>query len=594
MEVKKVLRNLVTNQFMDDFDYAGTEFSFKTVFHFGTLFSYCMCTCAFEHEFVDYISDTGAIDEEKYEKIEACIIDGKCPHVHQVPEKFVKDTSIYGIHIASAVGTIDALVKSLPFLRSRNMYTCGQLYHMDPFYLALLKNNKDKRVMSVIRRHCRKWYIDELITANKTNDDRTLVSFQETDVLDFLAGSENLSLIEGRVFTVTGSTRSRSAVVCNNDIQHDEDLYHCNFSIEHEFDNYPIDKRMCIFFPIHHWTLFYDHAVFFKRQLNFIEYSGFLHITTEYAKKLNFMTKVFKSTKCQNVLQSYGYGSQDDQCLCATEQVKLIFDALFMSPSIMKETARELLRKIPDLNSVIKALAQLDGDRWNYPLRYNTTLRVIRDPEVLKIILDCGIDLNNTDSSGATPLIDILGNCLGHSNRFIDITRDTLTIRQSVELYLFENIDINLNQKAVTLSVEIDALLLRKSANMDQLSSELNFRLIGGYMMDVSEHSIFGHDETDSFALNFMLPLLLECGFQMENISLMLDKNSLHPREKQYLQSFISSPRSLKFICRNSLRQHFKGRQIHSYVKRTNMPKSIGDFILLRSLLKAVPKQLLE
>ena len=108
MDVQKVFRNLVTNQYMPEFDYEGTQFSFRTVFHLSN-HAYCVCVCCYEHEYLDYISDHGEIDEEKYNRVLQCIVDGECPHVNQVPEEYLEETSISGQHVAEAVGTIQAI-----------------------------------------------------------------------------------------------------------------------------------------------------------------------------------------------------------------------------------------------------------------------------------------------------------------------------------------------------------------------------------------------------------------------------------------------------------------------------------------------------
>ena len=62
MEPNQEFRNLVANEYMRDFDY-GKGFSFQTVFY-KTAYSYCCCPCGYEHEYMDYISDTGEINEE--------------------------------------------------------------------------------------------------------------------------------------------------------------------------------------------------------------------------------------------------------------------------------------------------------------------------------------------------------------------------------------------------------------------------------------------------------------------------------------------------------------------------------------------------
>ena len=104
MEFRKQFRNLVSKTFMPDFDYVNERFSFKTVFH-KTPYSYGCCGCAFEHEFLEYISESGDVYEIMYGKIVQGVIDGQCPHVAMSTGDYVTMTGVSGIHIAAATGT---------------------------------------------------------------------------------------------------------------------------------------------------------------------------------------------------------------------------------------------------------------------------------------------------------------------------------------------------------------------------------------------------------------------------------------------------------------------------------------------------------
>ena len=113
--------------------------------------------------------------------------------------------------------------------------------------------------------------------------------------------------------------------------------------------------------------------------------------------------------------------------------------------------------------------------------------------------------------------------------------------------------------------------------------------------MNAQKHSLFWHDHAYDFALNFILSLLLEYGFRPKTESLELVNDLIfHLEKEKYLHSFIINPRSLKVSCRNRLRKHFRGRQIHWFVKQSNIPKYVEDFILLRPLLRANPIHLMS
>ena len=139
MEPNQEFRNLVTNEYMRDFDY-GKGFSFQTVFY-QTAYSYCCCPCGYEHEYMDYISDTGEINEETYDKIVKSISDGRCPHADDVPAEWLKWTRINGLQIALAVGSEQAVKKHLDVDLSETSLSETGLYKLNIFAIAMIKNN---------------------------------------------------------------------------------------------------------------------------------------------------------------------------------------------------------------------------------------------------------------------------------------------------------------------------------------------------------------------------------------------------------------------------------------------------------------------
>ena len=104
MDMTDAFRNLVTNQFMPEFNYSDT-FPFETVFY-KTDYSYVCCPCAFQHEFFTYLSEDGTLEESVYGAIASYIVCGKCTHVcRDVPNEWVRETSVSGLQLAVALGT---------------------------------------------------------------------------------------------------------------------------------------------------------------------------------------------------------------------------------------------------------------------------------------------------------------------------------------------------------------------------------------------------------------------------------------------------------------------------------------------------------
>ena len=125
---------------MPNFDYLKTIFSFLTVFRM-TKFSYCICRCGYEHEHFEYISSSGEINEAMFEKVLRCILDGKCPHTDRMPEEYIKETGVSGLHVAAAVGTTDATEATpLPWHEGYDGYQ--GLCLSSPCSVAVIKNSK--------------------------------------------------------------------------------------------------------------------------------------------------------------------------------------------------------------------------------------------------------------------------------------------------------------------------------------------------------------------------------------------------------------------------------------------------------------------
>ena len=107
-------RRMVTNQFMENVEYMREKYSFLTVFSksdstlaLGS--TYRCCSCAHDHEYLEYILDTGEVNEKLFDKIVKSLAIGKCHHADAVSKDQLVSTSITGLHIAAAVGTERAI-----------------------------------------------------------------------------------------------------------------------------------------------------------------------------------------------------------------------------------------------------------------------------------------------------------------------------------------------------------------------------------------------------------------------------------------------------------------------------------------------------
>ena len=506
MDAETTFRNLVKNHYMSDFNYADTAFSFRTVFELDTIFSYCLCRCGFDHEYLDYITDSGEIDENKFENIVKCVTDGHCPHVNDVPQDFVKETKVYGIHIAVAVGTREALADGL----SKPLTSYGSLYHLDSYAIAILKNSNDEETISVVRKCFREKedYQIDLVSAEKSNDDPNVITFIKEKVLDFLSRKKNIKLLESCLNT-PGDYKPLK-------IRMEDTFRH---SLKHDFED--IQERLTtdlshdtLHESINHadlWIIYYDQAKLLDRLLGSAKRP--LDEETHYQfTGLNLICDLLRAEECQKMMLKHGF-SPMVQNLSGQEKVEKLLILLFLSPAMLKDKIIPMLKQIPNLRDTVKDETK-EEQTWHYIQAYTTTNKNI--PEILRVILDCGVDLNVTDLYGCcvTPLTEILMKLIANYPMHDEI-RDMLTIRQTIELYLFENLDTETNEDAVALGLNADERL--NKVDSSNLVYDINFHLTGTFQMDGEMNSLFGHHDEDDFALNFNVPLFLESGFAFQD-----------------------------------------------------------------------------
>ena len=145
MEIREILRKLITHEHMPQYDYQNSTFAFKTVFYRGT-FSYCICECGIVHEYVDYVSETGNISEDLFEKVVDCITNGQCQHVANAPPEYVQEARVHALHIVAAV---PGFSKEIGIYMEHCFWYVGRkgrsfissLLNLTPFKIAILKDN---------------------------------------------------------------------------------------------------------------------------------------------------------------------------------------------------------------------------------------------------------------------------------------------------------------------------------------------------------------------------------------------------------------------------------------------------------------------
>ena len=145
MDSADLFRHVLTTKTLPEETITVYEFRFDTVFN-NDGGSYCYCRCAYDHEYLSYISESGDIDWEKCDTLVQAIKDGKCQHASRVTKKrYLSETRVNVFHIAAALGseTLSQLLLSRAKegmeLKSGN-FKSG-LFCIYPYGVAALRGN---------------------------------------------------------------------------------------------------------------------------------------------------------------------------------------------------------------------------------------------------------------------------------------------------------------------------------------------------------------------------------------------------------------------------------------------------------------------
>ena len=566
MNIKPTFRKLITNQFVPDFDYINTEWSFKTVHHVSK-YSYCICPCAFEHEYLDYIGDDGSINDDVVEKLTQSIIDGQCPHASKANRDHIDTTGIYGIHIALALGTDKAVSNSYYLMPNR--YT--KLYKLDPFAIAVMKNRRSVPPMPVVMyvlMNSNRVLEDRVQFYERISDDEAAYIGKEVSVLDLCIRRGNIPVLDLLV----------KYKCCNNDLGPALNLafrYQLFDIIKNnlrrlKFDSKEREVEECLTLSI-----VYDQPYILDFSLQ--NMSGACSLPSTQRMKLNDTCTVLNRDACREVLERYGISIRETAP--PARLMETLWQLLDNYCEDFKDEVETSFNKIPGLSDELTKQRQ---NKWSFLLKNILGFPEKRNVQVLQTALDLHANPNVRHYS-ETPLVYLLW-CLSTGR-----AEPSLLTRQKVELFLYQNLDVKAHTGAIRSSLRADAYVKKASTNTCAGSSQRSF------IFDSKKHGVYGHDNDNDFAFNFYTPLLIACGFPIPaDIETELNQEATNdsvPREvKEYTLMRIKTPKCLIESSRDVLRKHFQGRQIHTFVQLMNIPKQIKDLILLRPLLKCLSK----
>ena len=557
---------------MEQFDYVHTRFYFQTLFH-KTPYSYICCPCSYEHEYFRYISVENTVDEELYAKVLKNILNGKCAHVDGQPADYTSETSVYAIQIAAVVGTEQAIEEHMKgYLKIRG----GGIFKLRACEIATLRTK----------------YQDLLWCCNELPKLSGILSGWKTPVPPILLPVTNggnstieLTLLEHLEYFIHRQNADdfKSILlpfICHERLENTFKLIFRTKSTDSgdalaEYYSDLLQRGVCDF-PDNcaETAIMFNQPKVLEKIL-----SARTVWSNETQRRLSEVSQLMNRTECDIMLSKMNFPKPEIESP-VSRLLSLLADffddfsdeivqRLDMIPNLQDMINKPVTQKFPEKRYwIVTPLTPLQ-----YYLEKSISIRKL-DHRIVKTLIELGASIDSCDA-----IIPPNGHAL-HSEYWSTVsTGDPVQYRKTIETLINENPDMNLNEEAVKNAIQLDVFL--KMPKMRDKSD-----LVGEYIMDGKEHSLFRHEGKKSYPLNFIGPLLIEGGFPYKRdvLRFALDKQ-LHPAEDAYMRDCLENPRALKLSCRDVLRKQHRGRQIHEFVQNANIPKLIKDYVLLKPLL---------
>ena len=305
-----------------------------------------------------------------------------------------------------------------------------------------------------------------------------------------------------------------------------------------------------------------------------LKYVSTFSIFEERKQRLRELAKKLNREKCIEQLSKYGpvetAETPDDT------SVEYLLEFLSEYPQQLRD---ELIPLLKMRANTVNILTRSKSDT---PYIHNYTKENFPkvDAQKIKVLFDLGSEVGCLCAGDPAVLHHIL--CQQADPDMVPAINYP-RIRKTIELCLCHNPDLQNGNKLVTFSHSIIGL----AVSIDQKLNNINCHLIelDYLILDGKMHSFSGHDDDDNFALDFMVPLLIECSVPFIRKELdSIQFASLHAVEYEYLQHRLRNPRTL-LRCRDVLRQAFRGEQIHALLAVSNVPNEVKTFIQLEDML---------
>ena len=555
-----LLRTLVINENLPRFDYTAHRFSFKTVFKRES-YAYCCCNCAFEHEYMLYISDKGQIIEEIFDRVVQNISLGECSHVKDVSEEFVAETSVGAIHIGVARGHKAAAEGHLDYSLKYDLYVGDPIsktgiFELLPYDIAALKGQR--HIMKIYERVLMMAWFGPLVPIKCFWDkNRAIVSVHRQNI------SQCITNTNPQENAITASPGSR-------------------FIRMPEFISRPACPRFQPEFRSRPGTQVPRH---FPRntapiRTNISDQRFLQRMCMPHPRFQSPPLRMNQPQPIQRMLLSDSNANNNAQTTVVLDDRQMQEDSHDFQKEILELTS-QLLSHYDELKTeIVEALRRIPLTKRETDRNLNNylTLPHMRN-DFFKTVISLGGNVNFLSLFGK-PAID--------SMLKVKPINDVIMVREKVAIMIYENPDLNLHNKSVRRALKRDMNFQGRAFISPFRANKLSCT----YETDAKTHGIFGYDANSDFALNFMGPFLMECGFPVDRkeIEIFIEHEQvppfcLHKAVIEYVNTFLENPRPLIAMCRDTLRRHFKGRAIHGYVELVNCPVKIKDIILMKTIL---------
>ena len=564
MEKGKRFKALVTSRFNPFQDYTRGVFSFKTLFYQSIHYYYC-CQCSFEHEYIDYVSETRTIDEEMLDRVAQNIINGYCPHAKiTFPHnylleslKHIRETKVHALHIAAA---LNKRARTPDTMSSEDMKS--GIYALYPTDIAVMKNcdnflrsyytqmkegseenapyySYSGTLKYGFRAHgkgCnvtfRKQSALEICIASRNKEalkillDPGIIHFNISKGLELILEHGRLSDFLEDILAYIKVFRCEDRVPC---------LERCAVSAIVYENNYVLSVILDVLKTCK-WTD--DLQRNFQYICDVLGKPGQKEIILKYQRPYSKSgTDHFRLKVLHYLLQNYG-----DKY---TDELKTAFKALTKYTSAVDHAYNNCAKKTPLHNCF---------DRY-----YNSKL----NPRISELLFQYGANQDILDSHGNTPLLVLLDSAP---------KTNIQNFLYGFALLICENPDVELNRSAFKAAIKLDERFERDG---------IAFSIEGNYILDARKRCMISGDEFCEKV--YLGPLLIECGFHYDQD--VLQGIGFDETVKKCINFCSSNPRSLKLSCRDTLRRHFKRHDLHKYVNNVLMPEGIRDFILIKPYL---------